>query len=219
MEFCFDFHVHSSLSNDSFLTPKRIIKLGQLTGLDAIAITDHNTIEGGLQAKSIGHNKLMVIVGSEVKTDFGDLIGLFLNEEIKSRTFEEVIDEINEQDGMVFLPHPYRRKKFPNIDLLKRVDLIEGMNARTSEKLNLNAQQLAEELKKPTIAGSDAHFSFELGRVWNIARNISDCSEEEELRRKILKGETEMRGKDNHPLIRKMSIVLGTVVKKVKTIG
>ncbi|MCZ7381941.1 MAG: PHP domain-containing protein [Candidatus Methanoperedens sp.] len=216
--FCFDFHIHSSCSIDSFFSPKQIIKLAHLKDLNALAITDHNTIKGGVQAKSIKQDEINVIIGSEVNTNFGDLIGLFLNEEIKSRKFEEVVDEIREQDGIVYLPHPYRRKKIPGIDLLKSVDIIEGINARTSEKLNLKAQKLAKELKKPIIAGSDAHFSFELGRVWNVSKTTSDC-DEEELRKRILNGEIEMRGEGNNPLMRKGSIILGTTIKKLRTIG
>ena len=213
--FCFDPHVHSRYSMDGILSPQRIIKIAEARGLNAVAITDHDTIKGGMQAKSIKQNNVMIIVGSEVNTDFGDVIGLFLNEELKARRFEEVIDEIRANDGVILLPHPYRRKRFPSKELLKRTDIIEGLNGRTSEKLNLKAQELANELKMPMIAGSDAHFSFELGRVWNVAKNTSNCAEEE-LRKKILNGDVEMCSR-NLPLLRKASIVLGTAIKKMRT--
>ena len=215
--FCFDPHVHSIYSTDGILSPQRIIKIAYSKGLNAVAITDHDTIKGGLHAKSIKQDKIMITVGSEVNTDFGDLIGLFLNEEIKARRFEEVIDEIRAQDGIIVLPHPYRRKRLPSKELLKRVDVMEGINGRTSEKLNLKAQGLANELKKSMIAGSDAHFSFELGRVWNAAKNASNCNEED-LRKMILTGDVEMRSKDAYPLLRKTSIVLGTAIKKMRSV-
>jgi hypothetical protein len=100
--------------------------------------------------------------------------------------------------------------------LLKRTDIIEGLNGRTSEKLNLKAQELANELKIPMIAGSDAHFPFELGRVWNVAKNTSNC-DEEELRKKILTGDVEMCSR-NLPLLRKASIILGTAIKKMRSV-
>lgn len=215
-KFCFDFHVHSSYSMDSLLSPMLIIKLAHLKGLDAIAITDHNTIEGAVSARSVKQDNIMIIIGSEINTDYGDLIGIFLNEEIKSRSFNEVIDEIKEQDGIVILPHPYRRKNFPNDGLLKRVDIIESINARTSEKFNLDAQMLAKELKKPMIAGSDAHFSFELGRVCNSITNISDYNEEE-LRKKILTEDISICSKSYSLYIYKISIILGTIIKKVRS--
>lgn len=213
--FCFDPHIHSRYSKDSILSPQQIIKIASLKCMKAVAITDHDTIKGGLQAKSITQDKLMIIVGSEVNTDLGDVIGLFLNEELKTRRFELVIDEIKAQDGVILLPHPFRRKRFPSKELLKRVDVIEGINGRDSEELNLKANELANELKKPAIAGSDAHFPFELGRVWNVVRDASNC-DEEELRRKILNGEVDIYSKDSHFLLRKMSIVIGAVIKKMR---
>jgi predicted metal-dependent phosphoesterase TrpH len=117
---------------------------------------------------------------------------------------------------MVILPHPYRRKRFPSDELLKRVETIESINARTSEKFNLNAQMLAKELKKPMIAGSDAHFSFELGRAWNIIKNTSVC-DEEELRKKISSRAVNMCSKNYSPFMRKTGIILGTVIKRMRT--
>ncbi len=215
--FRFDFHIHSIYSTDGILSPQRIIKIAYSKGLNAVAITDHDTIKGGLQAKSIKQDEIIIVVGSEVNTDFGDIIGLFLNEEIKSRRFGEIIDEIRAQDGIIVLPHPYRRKRIPGRELLKRVDVIEGKNGRTSEELNSKAEELANELKKPMIAGSDAHFSFELGRVWNVAENTSNC-DDEELRKKLLNGGIEMCSKNAHPLLRKTSIILGTAIKKMRSV-
>ncbi|MCD6239845.1 MAG: PHP domain-containing protein [Thermotogae bacterium] len=215
--FRFDFHIHSIYSADGILSPQRIIKIAYLKGLNAVAITDHDTIKGGLQAKSIKQDEIIIVVGSEVNTDFGDIIGLFLNEEIKSRRFEEVIDEIRAQGGIVVLPHPYRRKKFPDEELLKRVDVIEGVNGRVPEELNLKAQELARKLKKPMIAGSDAHFPFELGRIWNVAENVSNC-DEEELKKVLLNGGIEMCSKNTHLLLRKTSIILGTGIKRIRSL-
>jgi len=202
---------------DSFLSPKSIVKLASLRGLDAIAITDHNTIKGGLKTESIKTEGLTIVVGSEINTDFGDLIGLFLNSEIISRDWGGVVDEIKDQDGLVVLPHPYRRKRFPSSELLKNVDIIESVNARTSKELNLNAQKLAKDLKKPMICGSDAHFSFELGVVRNSIKNMS-CYDEDELRKMILRGDVNICTKNHPAIMRKTSIVLGTAVKKLKTI-
>ena len=220
MKFCFDPHIHSRYSIDGILSPEQIIKIACSKGLNAVAITDHNTIKGGLQVKSIKQDKIIIIVGSEIKTDFGDVIGLFLNEEINSRNFGEVIDEIKAQDGITVLPHPYRRKRFPGFELLENIDLIESLNGRTSERLNLKAQKLAKELKKPMIAGSDAHLSFELGRISNIIKtsDMTNSNSEEELRKTILKGKAEMNGKALHPLIRNVSILIGATIKKFREI-
>jgi len=215
--FRFDFHIHSIYSADGILSPQRIIKIAYLKGLNAVAITDHDTIKGGLQAKSIKQDEIIIVVGSEVNTDFGDIIGLFLNEEIKSRRFEEVIDEIRAQGGIVVLPHPYRRKKFPDEGIVKAGRCLEGVNGRVPEELNLKAQELARKLKKPMIAGSDAHFPFELGRIWNVAENVSNC-DEEELKKVLLNGGIEMCSKNTHLLLRKTSIILGTGIKRIRSL-
>ena len=158
-----DLHIHSKYSFDSILEPKKIIKVAKKKGLDGVAITDHNTIKGGLEAKKINEDQdFLVIVGSEISTDIGDITGLFLNEEIKSRNSMEVIEEIKEQGGIVVLPHPCRGHKL-NDEIVKRVDAIEGFNARTNKENNMEAVKLAEKYNKPIVAGSDAHFASEIG--------------------------------------------------------
>ncbi|ODS40249.1 MAG: hypothetical protein A7315_09170 [Candidatus Altiarchaeales archaeon WOR_SM1_79] len=159
----FDLHIHSKYSFDSILEPKKIIKVAKKRGLDGVAITDHNTIKGGLEAKKInGDPNFLVIVGSEISTEIGDIIGLFLNEEIKSRNSMEVIKEIKEQGGLVVLPHPYRGHKL-NEELIEKIDAIEVFNARSSKIENEKSAKLAERYGKPAVAGSDAHFSSEIG--------------------------------------------------------
>ncbi|MCW3138527.1 MAG: PHP domain-containing protein [Methanophagales archaeon] len=158
-----DLHIHSKYSFDSILEPKKIIKVAKKRGLDGVAITDHNTIKGSLEAKKINEDEdFLVIVGSEISTEAGDIIGLFLSEEIKSRNSIEVIEEIKEQGGIVVLPHPYRGHKL-NEELIEKIDAIEVFNARSSKIENERSVKLAERYDKPVIAGSDAHFSSEIG--------------------------------------------------------
>lgn len=167
-----DLHIHSKYSFDSVLSIPKIIRLAKRRGLNGIAITDHNTIRGGLEAKSINSDPdFLVIVGAEIATEDGDVIGLFLKEEIQERYSDRVADEIHRQGGMVVLPHPYKGHAL-NDKLLKKVDLIEGFNARISEEYNENAVKLAREWNKPVIAGSDAHFAAEIG----MAKTLVDVS-------------------------------------------
>ncbi|MFZ3170023.1 MAG: PHP domain-containing protein [Candidatus Methanoperedens sp.] len=163
----FDFHIHSIFSYDSLSTPKRIVRTAQKRGLNGIAITDHETIKGAFEASKID-KKIEIIIGSEIQTDEGDIIGLFLNEEIKSRRFDCVIDEIREQDGFIILPHPY--KTHDNIPdyILKRIDAIEIYNGRISNELNNKAKELAFEKKFLFTGGSDAHLLRDVGRVETI---------------------------------------------------
>jgi len=160
-----DFHVHTKYSMDCRLELKVIAKTIQKKGLDGVAITDHNTMKGALIAeKDIG--KIMkVIKGMEICTDTGDITALFIEEEIKSRHWEDVIDEIKSQGGLSVLPHPYRSHH--NVEhIAKSVDIIEVFNASSTPTQNALAHTLACKLKKPLICGSDAHTAGYLGICW-----------------------------------------------------
>ena len=177
-----DLHIHSKYSFDSLLSPKSIIEAAQDKGLNGVAITDHGTIKGGVEARSLNHAPdFLIIVGTEIATEAGDLVGLFLKEEIKERISSKVADEIHQQGGVVVLPHPYKGHRLSD-ELLEKVDLIEGFNARVSEVYNEKAVKLAKKWKKPVIAGSDAHFADEIG----LARTIVEAKDEQRVKSALL---------------------------------
>jgi predicted metal-dependent phosphoesterase TrpH len=181
----FDCHIHSNHSHDSLMRPGRILKQAKKAGLTGVAITDHDTIRGSLEARKLEKEiGVTVIPGAEILTGSGDIIGLLVNEEIRSRRWDEVIDEIREQGGVSVLPHPYR--SHPNVlELAKAVDLIEVWNARSTVEQNERALQLAGRLQKPGMYGSDAHTYAEIGNVsalvdpgtWEVKRVVrAGCS-------------------------------------------
>ncbi len=179
----YDLHVHSKYSRDGILNPKMIIKIAQKRGLSGVAITDHNTIKGGLTAKKIETEDLQVIIGSEIDTDRGEVIGLFLNEEIKSTMFLDVVKEINEQNGLVITPHPFDEIRGnginPGKDDTQFIDCVEIYNSRCLlEKYNLNAQKFAIENKLKITAGSDAHFANEIGKAGLVVQERIENPEE-----------------------------------------
>ena len=177
-----ELHTHSKYSFDSFLDPIKMTKRAKKIGLDGIAITDHNTIKGGVIAqKNNCCDEFKVIVGCEIKTEAGDIIGLFLNEEIRSRNSLEVIDQIHDQAGIAVLPHPFRGHNLSD-DLIRKVDLIEVFNARSTLEANKMATELARSAHKKFVAGSDAHFSSEIGLANSIFLSNYD------LRKGILNG-------------------------------
>lgn len=155
-----DLHIHSKYSYDSFSNPHKILKIAKRKGFDAISITDHDTMD--VYKKNSFNSDVLLIPGMEIKTDMGDVIGLFLNEEISSRSFHDVISDIKDQDGIVVLPHPYRRKCDPK-DLIKHVDLIEIINSRSKPIENINAEKDFGSNNKKNISGSDAHTCSEIG--------------------------------------------------------
>ena len=186
----FDLHIHSKYSYDSFLSPKRIIKVAKRKGLHGVAITDHNTIKGGIEALKIDEDEdFQVIVGAEIRTEYGDIIGLFLEDGITTNKFEEVIEKIKSQGGLSVLAHPYRQYKFPE-EIVDKVDLVEVFNARSRKADNERAYELAKKFKKPQTAGSDAHLGFEIGRGITIVNS--------EVREGLREGNTTIEGKNSN---------------------
>ena len=189
-----DFHVHSNYSADCIINVKRMIDVARKAGLNGVAITDHNTIAGSL--KGIKLNKYPdfdVVCGCEMDSEEGHIVGLFLNEELRKNSAFEIVDEIKDQGGISVLAHPYKHKRLINKDLLKKIDCIEAFNSRITQEKNLAAQQLSKELNSPTVAGSDAHFYFEIGNARVIINDgISDL---EDLRKAILNRNVKLQGK------------------------
>jgi len=166
-----DMHIHTANSPDSSLRPEDILKIAAQRGLQGVAVTDHGTIKGGVEtAKANRNEEFVVIVGSEVRTEKGEIIGYFLNEEIQSTQPGEVIDEIRAQDGIVCVPHPFdlfRLSRFKEVEeIIDRVDMLEVFNSRCLlDSSNKKAEKLARAEKLAMSAGSDAHTGYEIGKA------------------------------------------------------
>jgi predicted metal-dependent phosphoesterase TrpH len=139
------------------------VEISRKRGLDGIAVTDHHTIRGGLESRDLNRSELIVIVGSEIKTEWGDVVCLFLEREITSKRFLEVVEQVKKQEGVLVLAHPFWKHTLSD-ELLNHMDLIEVFNSRISPSRNLMAEKLAQETGLPQVAASDAHLSWEIGR-------------------------------------------------------
>jgi predicted metal-dependent phosphoesterase TrpH len=180
-----ELHVHSCHSFDSFLRPIEIIRIAHRLGLDAIAITDHDTCAGSLEAQRVNpYQDLTVIAATEINTSAGDIVGLFISGEIRSREVMEVIDEIHSQGGIAVLPHPFKSPKLTD-PIAQAVDVIEAFNGRASPEQNRQAADLAKKFGKPAVCGSDAHLGFEIGRCRNVLAGP-------DIRQAVLSGAREM---------------------------
>lgn len=173
----YDLHNHTHYSSCSNLKPETLLKLVKKKGMDGFAVTDHNTIKGALKVKKLNKDKdFEVIIGDEVKTNYGDVLTYYLQEEIKSRDFFSVVDEVKAQGGLIAIPHPFRTSinpdlkfRYPIEKIKNKIDAIECFNARMLfQKNNKKAQELSKKLKIPGIGGSDAHFIFDIGRAYTI---------------------------------------------------
>jgi hypothetical protein len=190
----YDLHNHTHYSPCSNLKPEILLKIAKKKGMNGIAVTDHNTIKGALKAKKLNKDKeFEVIIGDEVKTNYGDVLAYYLQKEIKSRDFFSVIDEIKAQGGLIAVAHPFRisinpkhKFRYPLEKIRDKIDAIECFNARMLPGNNEKAQRVAKKLNIPGIAGSDAHFKFEIGRAYTVF--------EGNLRKAIKQNKTDYKG-------------------------
>jgi len=167
-----DLHMHTSWSHDCQIPVEELLDHAEAEGLGAIAVTDHNVFGGAREAVELARGReLVVIPGEEVKTaDQGEVIGLFLSEEIpRGLSFGETVDAIRAQGGIVYLPHPFDRlHAIPEPATLHRhlaqVDVLEVYNARLLfEAYNDEALRFARKYDLTMGAGSDAHVLQGLG--------------------------------------------------------
>jgi len=167
-----DLHIHTCASPDSLTQPQQIIARAAQRTIDGLAITDHNTLE---MAREMAHQPgLYIIVGEEISSREGELIGLFLHEIVPpGASAVDTARYIHEQGGLVMLQHPFdslrhsaiRREALPLI--IPSVDIIEALNARVIKRsMNALAVELARQYQKPTGAGSDAHLACEIGTAY-----------------------------------------------------
>ena len=164
--------MHTRFSYDSEVAPDRLVARCEKTGLNCIAVTDHNTIEGALEVQRLA--SFMVIIGEEVGSTAGEITGLFLNEPVpRGLSPVETVERIKDQGGLVSIPHPFDRFRREVIhrgaldEVLPYVDIVEAFNSRNSLNAdNRMAQELAERHGLLVSAVSDAHTTLELGRTY-----------------------------------------------------
>jgi predicted metal-dependent phosphoesterase TrpH len=174
-------HTHSEYSPDSRTPLAAQAAALRSAGIDVVCATDHNTIEGALRLREIADG-VRVIVGEEVSSRDGEIIGLFLEKPIpRDKSAEETIERIHEQGGLVCVPHPFSRNRLYHIkrSALERVyaqiDCIEVFNAREAFAAdNRRAEAFAKERDIPGAVGSDAHRVSEIGRAWIEVDEFTD---------------------------------------------
>lgn len=165
-----DLHVHTTYSSDSVIKPKELVLHAKKRGLNAVAVTDHNQVEGALRiAKQID---FLIIPGIEVSTIQGHIVGLNVNELIpRDLSAEESVDLIHETGGIAIACHPFALLKG---SIGKRVsgnfDAVETINASAFpfNRSVSRANQLAERLKLPKVAGTDAHYGPVVGQAYTL---------------------------------------------------
>ncbi len=187
-----DFHVHMRFSRDSILSEERLIRAAIERGLTHLAVTNHNNVEGAIstrdRARELGLDRLLtVILGEEVSTADGEVVGLFLQRTIpRGLSAEETADEIHAQGGLVSIPHPFdpfRGSHIREVPLTRlaeagKIDAVEVFNSRvTFQRHNVQAAEFAARYALPGIACSDSHAAFEVAMSTNVLPPFSDAAQ------------------------------------------
>ena len=198
-----DLHIHtrySGLTRVSFLTfpdsishPSDIVRAAEKRQLAVLCITDHNSIRGAVEAKKLA-SSVEIVTGSEIATLDGDLLGLFLNEDIpKGHTAEETIDAIHAQGGLAIAPHPFSSHcDSLGLKIMElKLDGVELFNAAHRDGYtNEAAQKMSSKLELAFVGGSDAHAPTMVGNAYTLFEGDSA----EDLRKAILERKTNYAG-------------------------
>ena len=180
-----EFHCHTVASIDGLISFDSLLDTAAKLSLDAIAVTDHDTVEGAVELQRRARARrapLEVIVGEEKTLDDGShFIGLFLNRAIHSGDLAGAIREIENQGGLCLIPHPFRRKDGLLRDGLDRLELFSGriagfelFSAKCSQEENRRAAELLTHTHLAPFGGSDAHYECDLGECVNEIANAGD---------------------------------------------
>jgi predicted metal-dependent phosphoesterase TrpH len=183
----FDMHIHTWYSHDSAVDPAAVVRLWKKRRILPL-VSDHNSIAGSeavFEEISRISPDVPVIIAEEISTSEGEIIGLFLNEEIPPfLPAAETLDRIQDQGALSIVPHPFCTYRSSAIrrdtlqEIVGRVDIIEGYNARVlTDDENMMARFFAQEHNKPISVGSDAHTPLELGRCFMQLEPFSEPSD------------------------------------------
>lgn len=156
-------HVHTNYSHDSNTSPEDLILTARLQGVTCIGVTDHDDIRGAIEAREVGREHgVEIVVGEEISTSDGHLIGLFLQERIEpGRSALHTARRIREQGGLVLVPHPFlgrhglRKRMFDILDMIDAVEVCNGQNPM--KRTDLRAACFARDHRLTPYVGADAH--------------------------------------------------------------
>jgi predicted metal-dependent phosphoesterase TrpH len=203
-----DLHIHTAYSMDCAMPLEQIISRCLEVGINCLSVTDHNAIAGALKLKEM--SPFPIIVSEEILTLDGEIIGMFLNQEIPSKlSAKETVAQIKAQGGLVCIPHPYDRLRFSVFrdqifeDIMPEVDIIEVFNARSlSPGSSARAWKLAQKYGKLASAGSDAHTPSEIG---NACVEMPEFNGKDEFLASLAEGK--ISGNKSNPIVHFASIL------------
>lgn len=196
-----DFHSHTIYSYDCCTTVEQLIRRCQKVGITCLAVTDHNEIDGAFRVRDKAPFK--VIVGEEIFSAGGEIIGLFLTRKIQpGLPFRATMEEIKNQGGLVYLPHPVsgiRKSKLSMEDVRTNADLIDIVELHNSRTIVRGEEEMEwvrrfiHEKEKVIAAASDAHSIWEFG---NVFVEMEDFETKEEFLKSLSKAHIKFKKSD-----------------------
>ncbi len=198
-----DLHTHTKYSGmskirflrfpDAVSEPREVVEAAERRGLDIVCVTDHDTIDGALKAKHV-RSPVEVVVGEEVSSGGGEIIGLFINESVpRGLSPEETIDRIHAMGGVAIAPHPFsvHCSSVEERVFELKLDGVEMFNAfHRDGYANDLVQRVCRHLDIARTGGSDAHAPMMVGDGYTVF----DGTTGEELRKALLRRETAYGG-------------------------
>ena len=168
-----DLHLHSCFSYDAFGTPEDLIKSLQKRGLQGMALTDHNTINGCSKVQKGIPKDFLIIPGVEISTTDGHLLAFNIMENIpRGLSVEETVDRIIDAGGEPIVPHLFRLLSGIKIDKLKairtKISAIEVFNGCSVPKTNLKTAKIAHAFNLGGTGGSDSHDLSYAGYAYTV---------------------------------------------------
>lgn len=172
-----DLHTHSIISHDGGIKKKQYINILDSGILDCIAITDHNQTSFARSLNSELGNR--IIVGEEITTTEGEIIGLFLNKTVpKDLSAKETVFQIHQQGGLVYIPHPFETfrgglQRGILESIVKDVDIVEVFNARGFLRGKpIEAHEFSTKFDVAAVSASDAHCASGIGSAFSIVNQL-----------------------------------------------
>ena len=191
-----DLHVHSTFSRDGTATPHEVMKRCREIGLDGCSITDHNSIEGSIEASRIAEEMgLLVVRGAEISSSEGHVLAYGIPSIIpRGLPLKETIARIHELEGIAVAAHPTRFGSGIGIANVPDTgfDAVETLNGGSSRRGNRLASELASNLRLSVTGGSDAHKLVEIGRAVTV---LDDVFSEKDVLRAVVEGRAQVRGR------------------------
>lgn len=165
-----DLHVHTTYSKDSLITPKDLVYYAKRSGLNAVAVTDHNYLEGAY--KIAKETDFLIIPGMEISSADGHIVALNIPEQIpRGLPASETVKHIHDKGGIAIACHPFVLfKGCLKKNVSSAFDAIEIINARAYpfRRSVKKATQAAERLNLPRVAGTDAHYGPQIGYGYTV---------------------------------------------------